>query len=96
MTIDGASLEFILTVVAVVGVMFSIYLHFRNPQIKTDQIAIKLREDVDTLTKAITEVKEKHLHAVEQDMKRLTDTINQLSLTVTKLSTVIDERIPKK
>ena len=85
-----------LTIFAVIGAIFSVYLHFKNPQIKNDQVSLKLREDIDSLQKIVSEVKEKHLVAVEQDMKALTSTINQLSLTVTRLSTVIDERIPKK
>lgn len=80
---------------AVVGIFFNVYLHFRNPQIRTDQAALKLREDVDTLSKSLTEVREKHLVSVEKDLKDLAGTIHSLSLNVTRLSTVIDERIPK-
>lgn len=77
------------------GTIFGIYLYFRNPQIKTDQVTLKLSDDVKDLQKQLTEVKETHLKSVETDIKTLTTAVNDLSRTVIKLSTIIDERIPK-
>lgn len=77
------------------GTIFGIYLYFRNPQIKTDQVTLKLRDDLTDLQKQMVEVKETHLRSVEGDIKTLTAAVNDLSKTVVKLSTIIDERIPK-
>lgn len=96
MTIDSQALETVILATTVIGVIFSVYLHFRNPQIKSDQTIIRLKEDLETLKAVVVDVKERHLIAVDQEMKALTHTISQLSLTVTRLSTIIDERIPKK
>lgn len=93
--LDSQTLAFLLSLAAAIGVIFSVYLHFKNPQIKSAQEALKLREDIDNLEDVITEVKEKHLRSVEKEMKGLTTTIHHLTLTVTKLSTIIDERMPK-
>ena len=93
--ITPQTITLILGMVSIIGVVFSIYLYFRNPQIKTDQITLKLREDIDGLQKSLSEVKETHLKNVEADIKGLTNSVNELSKTVIKLSTIIDERIPK-
>lgn len=88
-------LTLILVILSICGIVFSIYLYFRNPQIKTDQVTLKLRDDVTDLQRQILEVKENHLKSVENDIKILTAAVTDLSKTVVKLSTIIDERIPK-
>lgn len=85
----------ILNVVYLLGFIFGIYLYFKNPQVRTEQATIKLRDDLTDLQKQITEVKENHIHIIENDVKALTQAVNDLSKTVIKLSTIIDERIPK-
>ena len=80
----------------ILAIIFSVYNYFRNPQIKTDQVTIRLQEDMESLKGEVNEIKEKHLTLVESNIKELSKTIFDLSLTVTKLSTIIDERIPKK
>lgn len=81
--------------IGIFAVIFSVYNSFRNPQIKADQDTVLLREDLDALADQVDEIKEKHLTSVEANIKELAQTIFDLSLTVTRLSTIIDERIPK-
>ena len=95
MSLSASDLSYILGILGIGGITFSIYNSFRTPQIDSDKIAVKLREDIDSLKSVVDEIKEKHLTSVENDIKKLTETIQQLSITVVKLSTIIDERIPK-
>lgn len=88
-------LTFILSILSICGIIFSVYLYFRNPQIKTDLATSKLGDDIKDLQRQITDVKETHLKSVENDIKTLTSAVNELSKTVVRLSTIIDERIPK-
>ena len=89
------TITLVISLMNIVGVVFAVYLHVRNPQIKSDQVIIKLQEDYVSLQKQVTEVKETHLRAVESDIRILTTAVNDLSKTVVRLSTIIDERIPK-
>lgn len=95
MAIDQTTITFLLGIVAVISVLFNVYNSFRNPQIRADQVDIKFREEIDTLKKTVQEIKETHLRTVEQDIKNLTSAVNDLSKTVVRLSTIIDERIPR-
>lgn len=79
----------------ILAIIFSVYNSFKNPQIKTDQTTISLREDLNSLSEQVNEIQNKHLTSVEANIKELSKTIFDLSLTVTRLSTIIDERIPK-
>lgn len=95
MSIDQNTITFVLGLAAVVSIIFHIYERFRNPQIKSDSDASKLRSDVEELKKVVSEIKETHLRTVENDIKNLTTSVNELSKTVVRLATIIDERIPK-
>src|SRR4051794_13393470 len=95
MKIDQSTLTFILGFVALFSVAFNVYARFRNPQIAADTAVAKLRDDFDGLNRIVSEIKETHLRSVEKDIKDLTAAVNDLSKTVVRLSTIIDERIPK-
>lgn len=80
---------------SIIAILFSAYNSFRKPQIEIDKTSISLRDDVNAIQKQIIEIKETHLRSVEMDVKTLTNAVNELSKTVVKLSTIIDERIPR-
>jgi len=95
MEITQTTVTFLLGLIALISILFAVYHFFRNPQIKTDQTTLKLRDDIESLKKQIHEIKETHLRAVEGDVKLLTTAVNELSKTVIRLTTIIDERIPR-
>ena len=105
----------------VIGIAFSAYQHFKNPQIKIDKKqALSEQEShaTDTLfekqlewekianakqfalldtrvDKAFT-LAQNHIHTVDKKVDTLIGTVNTMGNEITKLSTIIDERIPKK
>ena len=95
MILDQQTISYILGLCGLVGVIFGVYNSYKKPQIKTDQNVIKMREDIDTLQADILEVKEKHLASVESNIKDLGGSVHDLALNVMRLTTIIDERIPK-
>lgn len=95
MSITLSAVQLTLAVLAVFGVVFSVFLYFKNPQIKNDQDSIRFREELDAMKKQILEIKETHLRSIEGDVKALTAAVAQLDRTVVRLTTIIDERIPK-
>ena len=93
--LTGEHISYILGVAGLIGVTFTIYNSYRNPQVKTDQTTLLLREDLESLKDIVDEIKEKHLTSVEDNIKSLSKTIQELSLTVNTLGTIINERIPR-
>lgn len=85
----------ILFALTFIGVIFSIYRSYKEPQISIEKDSLKLTDRVLNLEKGIVEIREKHLEAITSDLKELNTTLQDLSHTVIKLSTVIDERIPR-
>lgn len=93
--INTSVLTLILATCNFLGILFAVYSYFRNPQIKTDQTTSSLEGNFKDLQRQVVELRETHLRAVENDLKLLTNAVNDLSKTVVRLSTIIDERIPK-
>lgn len=85
----------VLFAITIIGILFNIYRSYKDPQTSSEKDSIKLTDRVATLELSIKEVREQHLKAVETDLKNLNITLQKLSETVVKLSTIIDERIPR-
>lgn len=81
--------------IGILSILFNIYLYFRNPQIKTDQVTADLKNEIANLKGEIKDIKETDLRSLKIEINKLTDSNNELSKTVVKLATIIDERIPK-
>ncbi len=85
----------LIAICTLIGIIFIVYDRFSKPQIETDKDSIKITDRIIALEKTVTEIREKHLISVESDLKTLNVTLQDLSKTVVRLSTIIDERIPK-
>lgn len=77
------------------GVFFGVMNWVRSPQIKQDKESVRFEDRLLTLEKNVIEIREKHIVAVESDLKTLNTTLQDLSKTVVRLGTIIDERIPR-
>jgi hypothetical protein len=96
MQLTAESISYILGICGLVSILFTVYNSFRNPQIKNGEDNIRLREELDALKKEVTEIKTSHLVTVEKNIADLSKNIHDLALNVTRLSTIIDERMPKQ
>ncbi len=77
---------------ALLGILFSIYHYFKNPQ-------IDIEKKVDGLTKELAIIRaafEGHLLADQASFGLLNSHIVEVDKSVVKLTTIIDERIPRK
>lgn len=95
MQIDSTSISFMLGIAALISIVFNVYNVFRNPQIKTDQETITLKLEVASIRQELREFKEIDIRSLKAEIKSLADSNIDLSKTVVKLATIIDERIPK-
>jgi prophage DNA circulation protein len=92
------------------GVVFTIYHHFKNPQIKTEktdalqaQAMSFIQESTDRrfsemqnkITEAMT-LASNHIHTVDTKVDALKTEVENLGKEVVRLCTTINERVPKK
>jgi hypothetical protein len=97
-------------IVTLVGILFIVYNSFRNPQIKNDKKDALLAQQVQwtiegnerrfnemhTEIKEAFELTQNHSNEALAGVKELTTVVNAMGKEITKMTTIIDERIPKK
>jgi hypothetical protein len=103
-------LQDMMFVLGIMGVIFGIYQYFRNPQIAEDKKAALLAQEVKTQTNSVDSRFEamqenfkglllqsnNHIHTLEVKIDEINKIIGDVRVNVATLSTIIDERIPKK
>lgn len=80
----------------IISNLFSVFLYFKNPQVSIEKKMIVLDGKYTDLARELSEIRQTNIVAINKNVTDLTSTVNKLELTVAKLSTIIDERIPKK
>lgn len=100
----------IVFVIGLLGVLFSIFIYFKDPQIAAEKTDALLKQQmgffIDTTEKRFQTMQESfnklllqsnnHIHTVDTKVDKLYGSMDELGKQVVKLSTIIDERIPKK
>lgn len=100
----------IMFILGLLGILFSVYHYFRNPQVASDKKDALLAQQVQWMVEAsdrkFKEIQESfqslllqsnnHIHTVDTKVENLGGTVSGLGNKITELSTIIDERIPKK
>ena len=97
-------------IVGMLAILFSIYHYFKNPQIKSEKTDALLQQRIQWNTeatdkrfiamqeniKAAFELSFNHSNEALAGVKELTVVVNAMGKEITRLSTIIEERIPRK
>ncbi len=94
----------------IVGTIFGIYHYFKNPQVAADKkdalLAQQVQWQIEGNERRFTDIQnsikdafllaQNHTHTVDVKVDKLGEELRTLSTHITKLSTIIEERIPRK
>lgn len=94
----------------IIGTLFTIFNYFNNPQKNSEKndalLDQRVQWDKDSNDKRFAEMGERmtsaltlaqnHIHTVDTKVDSVIHALGLLSNEVTKLATIIDERVPKK
>lgn len=97
-TITIAQVTLILGVLSIISIILGVVFWIQRPQVALEKRVAQLEDGQKTNNKDIEVIKTTHSEnngAMQKEMKELTTAINSLNVTVGKLETKIDERIPK-
>lgn len=100
-------LNLILSILTLGAIIFAIYKYFREPDVKADKELALIRqefiehkkinaEEQKRIYSLIQNLKDNHIHTIDEQVKNNRDMISGLKVEITKLATVIEERIPKR
>lgn len=93
-----------------IGMLFAVYGYFRNPQVESDKKDALLAQQVqwskDSVDSRFKDMQESfqalllqsnnHIHTVDTKVENLATAVNAMSNEITRLGTIIEERIPKR
>lgn len=85
--------------IALGAAAFGVYQHFRKPDEKNALRLSKLEDSfnlVQNFDKTLCQMRDNHIHTIEEMTKGNLEKIEKLSNEITRLATIIEERIPKK
>ena len=100
----------IMFVLGIVGVIFGVYHYFKNPQVAADKkdalLAQQVQWQIEGTERRFKEIQDSfqslllqsnnHIHTVDTKVDGLGKKVGDVENAITKLSTIIEERIPKK
>lgn len=90
--------ESVTFIIALGGVAFGVYHFFRNPDVNADK-RLCLLESLFKLERersdVLLEMDKNHLHSIEVTQQMMTGEIVNMGIKISKLETIIDERIPR-
>lgn len=94
------STETIYLMIAVGSVGVSFFMYFNKPKEKSAIVDAVFSEKLNTLEKTMTNIRDNHLHTLDEKMNKHIEAQNQVNITlirgVERLSTILEERLPSK
>lgn len=108
---DLATIQTILgiatSILVIIGVPFAIYKMYNRDQQSDGQIAANLASEIKLLrtelvlkiqglTDSFNLIKANDLHEIHEKMRDHDDEMNKFRVSLEKLTTIIDERVPRK
>lgn len=105
--ITPANVTFVL---GVLGVIFTVFRYFKEPQTEEEKkaalLALQVNLQNESVNNRFKEIQDNffsllkqnqnHIHTVDTKVDVLSHTVESLAKDIVRLSTIIEERIPKK
>lgn len=96
--------------IGIVGTLFTVFKFIRDPQAKSDKTDALLEQrlnmrdeatekrfkEINANFLALLSQSQNHIHTVDTKVENLNKTLSEVGKEIVRLSTIIEERIPKK
>lgn len=89
------NLGFLVGLGGLLTLLLSAYNSIRRPQIKSEVGDGIMSQQIKDLASQLINLRDNHIHTMQVSLDANSTQIVDLRVTVTKLSTIIEERIPK-
>lgn len=86
----------VVNLLLILGVGFSVYKSWATPQKKNDENDIRLAERLEQVRNDLANLRDNHVHTLDIRITETNKAVQDLALQLTRLNTIIEERIPKK
>lgn len=89
-------METIVSLLTIFGIVFAVFNYFKNPQVSSEKQDALMGQSITQLQTDLTNLRDNHVHTLDTKIDQTIVTVSQMGIEIAKLSTIIDERIPKK
>jgi hypothetical protein len=92
-------IQFIISIATLLGIVYAVYRTFRDPDIKADKSISLLKEQLayeKTTASLAIQTNQNCIHSLQGEVNDMKNDIGTLNVSIGKLETIINERIPKK
>lgn len=108
--ITHTDIMFVLGVLGVFGIVFSVYRYFREPQVDSEKkdalLAQQVQWSAEATERRFKEIQDSfkdlllqsnnHIHTLDTKVEAICVTLSGVRNDITRLATIIEERIPTK
>lgn len=89
-------LSWIIGVVGLLGIVFTVYKYFRDPQIRTEKLDAVMELRLNNMEQSIQKMISNHLPHIDAKINGIQSQLAEQDKTLVRLATIIEERIQKK
>jgi hypothetical protein len=93
---NQANLSITIQVFTLLGIAWAIYASLRKPQEKSETNDAVYAEKFVALEKTVINLRDNHLHTLEVKIDETNKRVSGVELQMTKIATIMDERLPSK
>ena len=86
----------VVNIVMLAGMVFAVYKSFQNPLQRSEKTDAIIGEQVKQLRIEFANLRDNHIHSLDLKIDGVASGVNLQAVEIAKLSTIIDERIPRK
>ncbi len=89
-------IQFVMSIITLLGVVFAIYKTFRDPDVKNkasiDELATKCKFRCEASDKQIAEISRNYEILKENHIRHIENDVQEMKISITRILTILEER----
>lgn len=96
MSFGADDVAYILSILGLLGIIFTVYKYFRDPQIRTEKLDAVMELRLSNMEIAIQKMITNHLPHMDAKINAIQSQLAEQDKSIVRLGTIIEERLPRK
>lgn len=92
----GLTPSMIMFLLGILGMIFTVFNYFRNPQISSDKNDVVISSELKALTEKLQLLINNDIHEIKNNMQNMRLEMTDIAVRMGKVETIIEERVPRR
>ncbi len=92
--ITNENITLAINILTLLGIIAGAWLYIRRPQEKSELTDVQMRAELTSLRSDLINLRDNHVHTLDTKLDVTNKAVQDLALQLTRLNTIIEERIP--